>query len=553
MQQLLSVWLALDGRKRLVVMLSSVAMFAAVIGLARLATAPNMVTLYSGLDSSSAGEVVKALEQQGAIFEIKNNAIYVESGRRDELRLSLAAEGLPATNNQGYELLDAMTGFGTTAQMFDAAYWRAKEGELARTIVSSPRFQSARVHISNAPAHAFGRPQNASASIIVTARGNGITTAQARALRYLISSAVAGMDVSDVSVIDGRNGTVVQDDSQAENIADSTDIETRLKNNVVRILEARVGPGNAVVEVNVETSSESQAITERSFDPDSRVMISTRKEERTTSANGSNGGAVTVASNLPTGDANGTGSESSSQNSETSETTNYEVSETTREIMRAAGTVQKVSIAVLVDGINEIDPDTNVENWVPRQDSELEALRELVASAVGFDESRGDTLTIKSLQFQTPDVPDIGVESSLFQNIQFDVMRLIQLAVLALVSLILGLFVLRPALERNAVPALESASDPILRSADAIEPVLVPASAAGSSPTALTGEIDDAGSIQMNMPLVNKPPGEADSPLLARSTTTDNPVDRLREMISNREDETVEILRGWIDGTGEHS
>ncbi len=143
-----------------------------------------------------------------------------------------------------------------------------------------------------------------------------------------------------------------------------------LKRNVERLLEARVGYGNAVVEVNVETATERESILERSFDPDSRIAISTETEETTNSARDTRAGGVSVASNLPSGEAaGGDGGASSSTNSETRERVNYEVSETTREILRTPGTIKRVSVAVLVDGIRTVDVDGNPiwEPPVPRK------------------------------------------------------------------------------------------------------------------------------------------------------------------------------------------
>ncbi|MFV2038041.1 MAG: flagellar M-ring protein FliF C-terminal domain-containing protein, partial [Paracoccaceae bacterium] len=307
MQQLLSVWMTLDGQRRIVVGISTIAMFLAIIVLSRLATAPSMSLLYSGLEADSAGEVVLALEQRAVRFEIRGSAIFVDGARRDELRMTLASEGLPANSTKGYELLDALTGFGTTAQMFDAAYWRAKEGELARTIVSSPLIRTARVHISNTSSQPFQRAIAPTASVTVSGVSGAVPRSQANALKYLISSAVAGMSPEDVSVIDGRNGVVGSGDDAAGGGTSGGDRATMLRRNVERLLEARVGVGNAVVEVNVETTTESESITERTFDPDTRVAISIDTEERSTNANDSRGGggAVTVASNLPAGAAGG--------------------------------------------------------------------------------------------------------------------------------------------------------------------------------------------------------------------------------------------------------
>ncbi len=106
------------------------------------ASQPDMALLFAGLEPAASGEVIAALEQQGVPYEVRGPAVYVPSTQRDVLRMTLASEGLPQTAGQGYELLDSLTGFGTTAQMFDAAYLRAKEGELARTILASPGIRS---------------------------------------------------------------------------------------------------------------------------------------------------------------------------------------------------------------------------------------------------------------------------------------------------------------------------------------------------------------------------------------------------------------------------
>lgn len=157
MQQFLAIWRSLTNGRKVIVIGSTIAIFVAVLGMSRLVTQPRMMLLYSGLDPSSAGEVVQSLQQMGVPFEVQGTSILVAATNRDELRLTLASEGLPASSGQGYELLDTLSGFGTTSQMFDAAYLRAKEGELARTIVSSPNISSARVHIATGSDNPFRR------------------------------------------------------------------------------------------------------------------------------------------------------------------------------------------------------------------------------------------------------------------------------------------------------------------------------------------------------------------------------------------------------------
>lgn len=127
MPQLLALWNGLSLGRKVVVALSTATMFAAVIGLARMASQPDMALLYSGLEPQAAADVIAAIEGRGIPFEVQGGAILVPGAERDALRLTLAGDGLPANTAQGYELLDSLTGFGTTSQMFDAAYWRAKE------------------------------------------------------------------------------------------------------------------------------------------------------------------------------------------------------------------------------------------------------------------------------------------------------------------------------------------------------------------------------------------------------------------------------------------
>lgn len=525
MQNLLSLWTALDIRRRIIVIAATLAMFAAVLGLSRAAGAPGMALLYAGLDASAAGEVVQALEQLGVAYEVRGDSIHVPSSQRDELRMTLATEGLPAAGTSGYELLDGLSGFGTTSQMFDAAYLRAKEGELARTILANPQIRAARVHIATAQGQPFLRDQRATASVTVTTVSGSLSDQQARALKHLVAAAVAGLRPEDVAVIDSVGGLVVTADEGAMP-GTGQDRAAELRGNVERLLAARVGPGKAVVEVSVDLETAREQIVERSFDPQGRVAISSETQEKTeTSQDGA--GDVTVASNLPDGDA-ATAGGGQSQASETRETVNFEVSETQREVLRAPGALRRISVAVLVDGLRVTAEDGTV-TWQPRPDEELAVLRDLVASAVGLDEARGDVLTLRSLAFEP--IAELGTlaEAGLFAGLAgFDVMRALQLVVLAVVALILGLFVIRPVLGASArgLPAPPA------------PPLALPGTAAvADSPRVLTGEIDDGTDL----------PPMAILPHADEFDVPSDPMARLRRLIAERQVESVEILRGWMD------
>jgi len=533
LQNVIAIWTSLDLRRRAVIVGATLAMFAAVLGLSRMAGQAEMGLLYAGLEPGAAGEVVAALDQRGIAYEIRGDSILVDVTQRDALRMSLAAQGLPAAGGGGYELLDSLTGFGTTSQMFDAAYWRAKEGEIARTLLAMPEVKAARVHIASAPTRAFQSEVKPTASVTLTTVSGSLTELQARAIRHLVASAVSGMTPDAVQIIDTVAGLIGGDDGQAFDTGDAEDRAAAIKGNVERMLAARVGAGKAVVEVSIDLVSEREAITERKFDPQGRVAISSESEERSGTST-EPGGEVTVASNLPEGDA-GSGGQGKSQTSETKERVNYEVSETQREILRNPGSVRRMTVAVMVDGVVSTAAD-GTRTWSARPDAELATLRELVASAVGLDEARGDVLTLKSLEFQELPIPE-GTEAaaSLLPKMgPLDVMSMIQTGVLALVALVLGLFVIRPVLtsaNRAALPAPEA-------------PLSLPP-AVMSAELALSGEVDDGfgfGPIRGT----GGNHSDADEP-------KEDPASRLRHLIEQRQSETIEILRGWMEHEEENA
>lgn len=516
MGNLTDVWTSLSANRKVIVVGATIAVFAAVLMLARGAASRDMALLYAGLDSAAAGDVVTALDQRGAVYDVRGNSIFVPTPDRDLLRMSLAGEGLPANSAQGYELLDSLSGFGTTAQMFDAAYWRAKEGELARTMVASPHIRAARVHISASSAQTFRRDERPSAAVTVTTLQGALARPQAEALRFLVASAVPGLAPADVAVIDGVGG-LMTDQMNDLALGDPETLSAGLKARVERLLSARVGPGNAVVEVSVATQTETESIVERRFDPDSRIAISTDVQESTMSSQDNRSGDVTVASNLPDGDAGGAAGTAQNENTESRAVTNYEVSETQREVLRQPGAISRVTVAVLVNGTSGLAEDgtTIIE---PRSPEELEDLRTLVASAVGLDVERGDEITIRSMPFETLPAEGTTAEGPTPITASLDMMRLIQIGVLAIVALILGLFVVRPVLaSQKSLPPPRPEAPPLLGDPRLVDGISTPVAASNPS-------ISDG-----------------------RPTPPAEPVDRLRALIDERRDDAVQLLESWID------
>jgi len=534
-QQIRNVWASLDTRKQIMVVAAIMAMLVSVLTLARMVNAPTLTLLYAGLEEQTAGETVRALEGMNVPFDVRGGSIFVPANRRDELRMVLAAEGLPANGARGYELLDSLSGFGTTSQMFDAAYWRAKEGELARTIVTSSFVAQARVHIANADTNPFRQKNVATASVSVVPSSAPVTPAQANALRHLVASAVAGMSADSVAIIDA-NGVLIGSTESPGGANTAEDRAQVLRERVMRLVEARVGPGNAVVEVSVETITATESIRELRFDPETRIAISTDIEERTGSSVNQSGD-VTIASNLPDGDAAG-GEGSQENNNSTRERTNYEVSQTELEILRVPGAIKRLSVAVLVNGLNT-GGETGESSFEARPEEELQALQDLVKSAIGFDAERGDTITLKSMDLPALEPLGTVATTPFLQRFQMDVMSIIQIAALSLVALVLGLFVVRPILANTAnltLPAPDPGSD-----------------ASESTDTVHIGEIGNNLDAQFTP---SQDSGLAELPALGMGLapleiSTENPVDRLRSMIGERQEETVEILRGWLEESEE--
>ncbi|MDB6178744.1 flagellar basal-body MS-ring/collar protein FliF [Paracoccus sp. Z330] len=518
MQKLRDYWNERSSGQKAILATAFLASFLLVAGFGWLASRPNMSLLYGGLDAAQSGDVIAGIEQAGASYEIRGDSIWVDSRHRDRLRMELAAQGLPSAGGAGYELLDGMSGFGTTSQMFDAAYWRAKEGELARTVLALPNVKAARVHLAVENGRGYRRDVTGSASVTLTTNGQKITREQASALRYLVSSGVPGMQPDAVTVIDSQRGVV----SASEETA-GEDRAAQMKRNVERILEPHVGIGNAIVELNLDLITESELLTEQRFDPDQRALISQVTEETSDQSNSTGAGAVTAASNLPDGDA-AEGEAEQSSRSENRQQANYEVSSMVREVTRQPGATRRLTVAVLVNGVAETNGGDETV-LVPRPDSELEILRELVASAVGYDETRGDLITVKSLPFARLGNNGTAANASFLDRLELN--TLARIAIIGIFALALAVLVLRPIMKNRAntqAPALLDDSIPPTPPVEAeIEPV----------------QENPARESQL------LPPGDPPRPQL--SLPQGDPVARLRGMMRERHDESVKILSGWID------
>ncbi|MEL6802019.1 MAG: flagellar basal-body MS-ring/collar protein FliF [Pseudomonadota bacterium] len=282
---------------------------------------------------------------------------------------------------------------------------RALEGELARSIQTINGIDAARVHLVLPEREAFARhrPEPSASVIISAARGNAIGRRQGAAIRALVASAVPDLAPQRVTVLSSSGETILGEDTAGAGDATlhsrQSEIEDRISRKITDILNARVGVGNARVEVNVDLSTVRQVTRSERFDPEGQVVRSTETREQTSRDQQPGGPEVGTAGNLPPFNADGVaGGGAVAESQVTGETINYEIASTLTETVAEPGAIQRISVAALVDGVYEIGDDETA-TYSEREEAELERLAQLIRAAIGFDASRGDMVSVDSLQF----------------------------------------------------------------------------------------------------------------------------------------------------------
>jgi len=427
-------------------------------------TAPQMTPLFTDLTFEDSAAIVKDLERQGVPYELRNDGaiVMVPKDRVPRLRMKLAESGLPKGGGVGYEIFDKSDALGATTFVQNINHLRALEGELARTIRGLDRVQGARVHLVLPERPLFSRDKaEASASIVLKVRG-ALEPQQVRAIRHLVASAVNGLKPERVSVVD-ETGRLLADGARAEGAvgvgADERQVafERRLREQIENIVSSVVGPGRARVQITADFDFNRVTQTSEKFDPEGRVLRSSQTREESSAANDNREGQVTVGNELPgapqrPADAN----TPREQARKSEEIVNYEISRSTKTEVTEGGRVNRISVAVLVDGSYSKNERGEIA-YQPRDKDEIERIAALVRTAIGFDQKRGDQVEIVNLRFAESPTAAIQEPTGLLAYLQFtkdDVMRWIELAVMALLGLVVLLLVVRPLVRRVLAPEL---------------------------------------------------------------------------------------------------
>ncbi|OJU30456.1 MAG: flagellar M-ring protein FliF [Nitrobacter sp. 62-13] len=419
-------------------------------------TTPQMTTLFTDLSVEDSAGIIKDLERQAIPYELRNDGavIMVPKDKVTRLRMKLAEAGLPKGGGVGYEIFDKSDALGTTSFVQNINRLRALEGELARTIRAIDRIQDARVHLVLPERPLFSReaPQP-SASIVLRVRG-ALEPQQIRAIRHLVASAVNGLKPQRVSIVD-EAGQLLADGSNTDADGVTGDerraaFEKRMRSQVEAIVSSVVGSGRARVELSADFDYNKITQTSDKFDPEGRVLRSSQTREES-SVTADNNGQVTVNNELPGTQQSDTTNPARDQSKKSEETNNYEISRTTKTEVTEAGRVNRISVAVLVDGTYTKD-DKGQMVYAERSKEQLDRIATLVRSAIGFDQKRGDQVEVVNLRFaEPPSAVPLSEPTGLLGMMQFtkdDLMYVIELAVMMMLGLVVIFMVIRPLVRR---------------------------------------------------------------------------------------------------------
>lgn len=572
MQGLIDNLMAL-GRQRLLILAGTAVgvILAMLLGLNAVAT-PDYAPIYSNLSVTSANSIEATLANAGFKVSVSEDGSSVSVPRPDaaRARMVLAESGVAIDGDPGWELFDEKSGLAMNSFLQKINRMRAMEGELARSIQTIDGISTARVHLVLPDREPFSREAPAPrASIIVRPEpGRAVTRKQAVAVRTLVASAVAELDLARVTVLSASGETILAEgtdgNGQATIQSAKAGIEDRLGQEIQNILTARVGAGNARVRVNVDLVTQREVIVEQTFDPDQQVVRSTENKSESQSGT-EDGGNVGIENNIPAA-LGGDGPGTTSSRSESDELVQYEIGNTRREIIREAGDVRRMTVAVLINGIYNVDGSD--VTYAERTPEELDRLTELVKSAVGFQENRGDSVSVDSMRFMDYSM-ELGdpVEMSLMDNLSENIVTIIR-SVMAL--LIVGL-------------VMVMGVRPVLRRLNPPEQIEADPETTGGAPALPAGDAADAEALAAGtagmqaLPNGENPPGTAALPgtgraaangvdardLLAddydddedhefvekqgiRGNLRKKKIDNIQRLADEKPEEVLRVLRSWL-------
>ncbi len=520
--------------------------------------------LWSNLDLKEASEITTNLDQAGIKYEAKGDGstIMVQRDQVAKARMLLASKGLPTAGSVGYELFDNAPALGQTEFVQNLDNQRALEGELSRTIRTLRGISSARVHLVMPKRDLFEEEASQpTASVVLGLSGADLNGDQVRAIRNLIAGAVPNLKADNVTVVDDRNHLLAaggEDDSSLSGagLAHKNEVEDALRKRVKEIVEGVVGPGAARVTVTADLDPTSTTQEKVDYNPDGQVVRSTQTtESNDKSTQPDPNGVTTAAANIPGGAQAPGVTASGTQSGSTSETTNYEISQTKTTTITQPGEVKKLAVSVVVDDLEVPSKDGKTPpTYTKRSADDMAKINELVAAAVGIDAQRGDQLKVVNLRFNH-NIGDTSAgtaaKNALFDFDKNDIMRAAEIGVLALVAILVIFMVARPLLK-----ALDNPPTSYLAAANSGGQLSMPGMPAGMV-AAAPGMPQVAA--MPGQPAVAGPGGAvaaASTPYVEVDPRIDiariegqvkaSSVKKVSEFVERHPEESVSILRSWL-------
>jgi flagellar M-ring protein FliF len=436
---------------------------------------PNYQPAMQNIAAQDMEEVTRILNLDGIDFKVdpKTGVLLVASDQLYKAKIKLAASGISSDQSVGYELLDQEQGLGTSQFMENTRFKRGLEGELSRTISSFRSIRSARVHLAIPKRSVFVRDSRApSASVLVeTSSASAISREQVAAIVNLVAGSVPEMTKAGVTVVDqrgnllSRNNETEEDRMVSREFEYSRKIEGVLNNRIASILDPIVGSGRFRSEVAADVDFTAIEETEELYNPDMQVIRSeqTLDEQRGVAAEGGIPGALT---NQPPAEAAvpenaaaaAAGGGEPAVNLRKQTTRNFEVDRTISYTRHQQGRLQRLTVAVAIDDIRNIDPETGEVSFSSWSEVELERLTILVRNAVGFSAARGDSVNVVNTPFASIPIESF-VEPELWEQAWF--WDAVWKGLAVLVALIVVFAVIRPTF-RNLTDAGAQAKEAVL-------------------------------------------------------------------------------------------
>ena len=501
--------------------------------------------LYSNLDLKEAGTITQALDQANVKYEVKGDGstIMVNRDQVASTRLMLSGKGLPTAGSVGYEIFDQTSALGQTDFVQQLNRQRALEGELARTIRSLDGITAARVHLVLPKRQLFDEDtEQPSAAVAIGVGGREPTSDQVRAMQNLVAGAVPNLKSDRVTVVDQHGKTLSGGDTGMADAADGRkgEVEQRIAKQVKALVEGVVGAGKARVNVTADLELNRVTIAQESFDPDGQVIRSESTTDENSNENQPDStGQVSATANLPAGGGGLGGATSTSATGRQESTTNYEISKTTRTEVQEPGQVKRLSVAVAVDGATgDAAKDGKPGPYTPRTAEEMQRIEQLVRTAVGFNQQRGDQVTVVNVRFPTAENSEgVSAANPLMGFDKNDIMRAVEMGIMAIVAILMMLFIVRPLLKN----ATGGGGMPALSGGRGVTQLVTTAD--GQTMQLST---DAAGGQHLQLP---GPAGELDHKIdIARieGQVKASSVKRVAEFVEKHPEESVSILRSWL-------